>query len=112
MKLKKEAFVKAYKKTFGNISEAAKIAEINRCTYYDWMKNDAEFKQAIESIEPDEDLIDFVKNALIKKIEEGDTTAIIFTLKAKGKNKGWSERQEITGADGQAINISFVKKEK
>jgi hypothetical protein len=107
MDLKKKNFIEAYKKAFGIVSVAAKAASIERCTYYDWLKKDPEFKQAIEEIEPEEDFIDMAENALQKKIKEGDTTAIIFTLKTKGKKRGYIERKEITGADDSALKIEI-----
>jgi hypothetical protein len=103
MDLKKQAFIEAYKKTFGNISMSAELAKIDRQTYYNWLEKDAEFKAAIEALKPDEIFLDFCENALQKKIGKGDTTAIIFALKTKGKNRGYVERQEVTGKDGEDL---------
>ena len=105
MDKKKEAFIQAYKDSFGNITVATKNIGVTRQTYYDWLKSDEEFKAAIEAIEPDDLIVDFAENALMKKISKGDTTAIIFTLKTKGKKRGYVERQEVTGADNEAIKI-------
>ena len=92
--IKKKAFVDAYKKTYGNISKACEIVGINRGTFYNWEKNNKAFKKAIEDVEPEEEFLDFVEDALTKKIKSGDTTAIIFALKTKGKNRGYIERTE------------------
>ena len=105
MDKKKEAFIQAYKDSFGNITVATKNIGVTRQTYYDWLKSDEEFKAVIEAIEPDDLIVDFAENALMKKISKGDTTAIIFTLKTKGKKRGYVERQEVTGADNEAIKI-------
>jgi hypothetical protein len=112
MDIKKKAFIKAYQEAFGNITVSAKAAGIDRRTYTNWIKSDPEFKAAIDAIEPDELIIDFAENALMKKISKGDTTAIIFTLKTKGKKRGYVERQEVTGADGKnlfdSIQINII----
>lgn len=94
MDIKKKAFLEAYKKSFGNISMACKNIGIDRGTYYLWKKI-PEFLEALEAIQPDEEFIDFAENALYKKINDGDTTAIIFALKTKGKKRGYVERTEM-----------------
>ena len=38
----------------------------------------------------------------------GNLGAIIFFLKTQGKERGYTERQEITGADGTALVIEYV----
>lgn len=93
--LKKEAFLIAYKKAFGNVTVACEAIGISRQKYYDWLKEEPGFKETIEAIEPDEILVDFTENALVKRINAGDTTAIIFTLKTKGKKRGYVEKSEV-----------------
>ena len=43
----------------------------------------------------DETSNDIAEKALMDKVREGDTTAIIFRLKTKAKKRGYVERQEI-----------------
>lgn len=93
--IKKKAFLEAFEKTFGNVSMSCKAVGMSRTQFYRYMKNDAGFKEEIDSIEPNELLVDFAENALMKRISSGDTTAIIFTLKTKGKKRGYVEKQEI-----------------
>lgn len=104
--LKKAAFIEAYVKAFGNVSRAAQAVGIRRETYYAWINEDAEFKAAISATEPEEVFIDFAENALARRIGKGDTTAIIFALKTKGKRRGYVERIEQTGKDGGPIETT------
>lgn len=115
--LKKSVFIKKYEATLGNVSASCAEADINRTTFYEWMKKDAKFKEQIEAL--NEKQIDFVESSLFKQIREGNTTATVFFLKTKGKNRGYIERQEITGKDGQPLQekhltmeeaVEFVKK--
>lgn len=95
MELKKKTFIESYKKTFGNVSQACRASKISRQTFYNWKDEDDKFLSEIINAEPDEMFVDFVENALQKKILSGDTTAIIFALKTKGKKRGYVERQEF-----------------
>lgn len=99
---KKGAFVKAFAQSRGIIAPACKAVSINRTTYYDWMERDPAFAEAVEAIRQEQ--IDTVESALLNKIEDGDTTAVIFYLKTKGKERGYSERTELTGRDGKDLN--------
>lgn len=59
-----------------------------------------------------DNLTDTVEGKLIEKIKGGDTTAIIFYLKTQAKNRGYVERQEVTGAEGKppaVIGIEIIK---
>lgn len=93
--LTKKAFIEAYKKTFGNITHSAKTVGIDRTAHYRWLKEDEDYKAEIESIEPSEMFLDFVEGKLSERINKGDTTAIIFALKTKGKKRGYVERTEV-----------------
>ena len=55
--------------------------------------------------EEEEKRHDLVEGKLMEKIMAGDTASIIFYLKTKAKHRGYSERHEFTGADGDKINF-------
>lgn len=83
-------FLSAFKASRGIVSIACESLKINRTTFYRWYNTDENFKLKIEEIK--EEQIDFVENKLLKNIEKGDTTSIIFYLKTKGKARGYSEK--------------------
>jgi hypothetical protein len=45
--------------------------------------------------------LDFAESQLYKQIKDGSTTATIFYLKTKGKQRGYVERQQIDINKGQ-----------
>jgi len=92
-KARKKKFLDFLQGSLGNVSIACKKANINRGTHYLWLQQDEVYREAIEEIK--EEATDFVEDKLFKKINEGDTTSIIFYLKSKGKHRGWTERQEV-----------------
>ncbi len=103
-KKKKAKLLEYLRETSGIVAYACEKAGISRVTYYNWYKEDPEF--ALKADDVQELQIDFAEASLLKKIKNEDTTAIIFYLKTKGKDRGYSERREITGVDGKAIQIS------
>lgn len=52
-----------------------------------------------------ESLVDLAEIMLKSKVQQGNMTAIIFTLKTLGRKRGYIERHEITGEDGKPIEI-------
>lgn len=107
MDAKKKAFIDAYTKSFGNITQSCKAVDICRQTYYNWLQNDTEFANDIQNAEPQEVFIDFAENGLVKKIQEGDTTAIIFALKTKGKKRGYVEKHQIEHSTDPEAPVIF-----
>ena len=51
--------------------------------------------------------LDVAEAALMKAVRDGAAWAVCFYLKCKGKQRGYVERQEVTGKDGAPI-ISAV----
>ena len=85
--------IEALRVSLGIVSEAADVCGICRQQHYQWMKDDPVYKEQVDAI--GDMAIDFAETALKKKISDGDTTAIIFYLKTKGKRRGFVERSEI-----------------
>lgn len=88
-----EEIVKLYLKKSCNITSTCSALNISRQTWYRWLKDDVSFKTLLNDAE--ESLLDNTETMLYKKVTEGDMTAIIFTLKTKGKKRGYTERVEF-----------------
>jgi len=110
--IKKRAMLVALEKSLGVVTSACASVGITRVTHYEWMKNDAEYKEAVHDIT--EMAIDFVESKLYKQISKENTTATIFYLKTKAKHRGYVERTEIQheGNLGLASKISQDAKNK
>lgn len=98
---RKNAMLQALEKTLGVVTTAARQAGIERTTHYNWMKEDPDYKRAVESL--DDVALDFAESKLHSLIQNDDTAATIFYLKTKGKKRGYVERQEFTGNEGAPI---------
>jgi hypothetical protein len=101
--IKKEKFLDALEKTMGIVSQATKRVGIDRTTPYRWMKEDDDFKARVEEIQ--NVVLDFAESKLFNLVDEGQPAAVIFLLKTKGKNRGYVERQEISGVEGSRLDI-------
>ena len=99
----KSRLLEALENSLGVVTTACKKANISRKTFYQYCNDDPEFKKAVDDIE--NIALDFAESQLHKQIQGGNTAATIFYLKTKGKKRGYVERQEITGNDGEAIRF-------
>jgi hypothetical protein len=98
-----EQVIEAVKDSRGFVSTIAKRLGCQRTYVYKLAEKFASVKQAIE--EEREGVKDFAEGKLLEQINVGNITAIIFYLKTQGKDRGYIERQELSGIDGNAITI-------
>ena len=99
-KKRKQLWIKfkdAFEKSAGNVSVSCKSVGISRNCYYEWRKNFPEFDE--QMVELEEALIDIVETKLMKNINDGKTTEIIFFLKTKAKHRGYIETVENINHD-------------
>ena len=103
--IKKEAFLEALEKSMGIVSQATKKVGIDRTTPYRWMKEDEVFEDKVMEIQ--NVVGDFAETKLYELVNDGVPSAVIFLCKTKFKNRGYVERQEITGMDGKNLDINI-----
>jgi predicted DNA-binding transcriptional regulator AlpA len=99
----KKAVIEALESALGVVTSACKKAGVGRTTFYQWLKDDAEFAKQVADIE--NVALDFAESQLHKQIQDGSAAATIFYLKTKGKKRGYIERQEIAHEGVQAFQI-------
>ena len=85
----------------GHVKTAAKNLGMTFQALYYRIKNNEELQQVMQAATSE--TFDLAQHAIRKKIEEGDSACIIFTLKCHGKEYGWIERP-----DNVAIAISTL----
>jgi len=89
----KKALLQALEKSLGVVTVACKEAGVGRTSYYEYYRDDEEFRNAVDEIS--NVAIDFVESKLFQQIKEGNPTSTIFYLKTKGKDRGYVEKQII-----------------
>lgn len=87
----------------GNIRLIANRLGVSRQTIYSYKKKWKTVEDALK--EEKEEMLDLAENKLWKLINDENITAIIFYLKTQGKQRGYIERQEYTGADDEPMEI-------
>lgn len=103
----------ALKKNLGVVSSAARAANINRDTHYNWMKSDEAYARAVVDLQ--EAALDFAESKLFELMNgvtvqqpprpgqaqpivytiPPNVAACIFYLKTKGKKRGYVERIQL-----------------
>lgn len=106
-KKKKEMMLTALEQGMGIVSSASKKANVSRTQHYFWMQEDADYKKAVEDIT--EMSIDLAEASLLSQIQNKNTSATIFYLKTKGKNRGYVERTEIIATGLEPIRIEIIE---
>lgn len=101
-----EQFTKAIPGSGGIISTIAKRVGCEWNTAKSYIDKHPSVKQAYD--DEREQVTDMAETALIKAIQGGDMWAVKYYLSTVGKHRGYVERQEMTGADGNAVTIRII----
>jgi hypothetical protein len=89
------------KQASGNTAQAAKKLRVSRQTLYRYIRRNPSLQQIIADARSA--LVDDAESALHRGVRKGEAWAVCFTLKTQGKSRGYVERQELTGKDGEPI---------
>ena len=101
MAISAKQYAKALRDANGFVTQAAENLNCTRWAVYKAIKKFPSVAEAKEDAR--EAMTDTAEGALNKLINEGNVAAIIFYLKTQGKQRGYVERQELTGKDGDGL---------
>lgn len=108
---KKQAYILALEKTYGNLTHACKLCKISRQTPYLWAEKDSEFSRKIHSTEYKEIQLDEIEYLLMRQAKMDNTAVLIFLAKTLGKSRGYVEKIETENINhnmNKTIEIKFV----
>jgi len=92
--IRKDAFIHAWIRSFGNVTQSCMAIGISRMTYYRWLKEDDLFSRALESEDVRERYKDFLESKLVERINDKSDAALIFALKTQAKDRGYIEKAD------------------
>ena len=101
VKKEKGAFIEALNGAKGIVRPACRLTGVSHSTFYRWYNEDPEFHDKVDDVK--ELQKDFAEALILKKIEDGDTSMLIFYAKTQMKDRGYTERKEIVGKDGESL---------
>lgn len=96
-----EQVAEALQKSGGVPAAAAKLL---KCDWHTVMRYLSKYPE-LEALRVDarEQKLDLAEDQLIKAMEKGEPWAVKFFLLTQGKDRGYSERREMTGANGTPL---------
>lgn len=103
----KAKFLEMFYNKHGLVIDTCQAVNLAVGTYYRWYREDPEFKERVEQIK--ETAVDYVESQLFKQIAAHIPQSTIFFLKTRGKDRGYTERHEVTGKDGAPIEIRVIE---
>jgi len=107
--VKKETIIELASKKAGVVSAVAQACGVSRQAINYRKLNDPEIAQAFEDAR--ESVLDMAETELFRRINGGDITAIIFTLKTIGKQRGYIEKTEFKHSGSMNQDIKIIKKQ-
>lgn len=103
---KADQVIKAIEGSRGFVSKVADRLGCSRLHVYRLLDKYPTARDALKNEK--EAVKDFAESKLYEQISAGNMTAIIFYLKTQAKDRGYIERQEVTGVDGKELTIKVI----
>jgi len=101
-----DKLIEAISGTGGIITTIAQKLECDWHTAKTWIMKTPTAKQAWE--DERNKIVDLAEQTVLKAMKEGDAGTARWVLGTLGKDRGWVERREVTGADGGAITLYSI----
>lgn len=104
---KAHQFIDAMPGTFGIVTAIARKVGCSWMTAKKYIDSYPTVNQAWRAER--EKALDLTETKAIEAINAGDGPMIRYFLSTQGKNRGYTERREITGADGKSFSIKLTE---
>lgn len=104
-KLNKQKVIKALNETKGAVYLSAKRLGVSHTAIYDYINKYDDIREVKEFYT--EELNDIAELKLRQAVQNGEAWSIKYQLSTQGKARGYVERQEITGKDGNSIVVRW-----
>lgn len=101
-----EQVTAAIKGSAGIKATIARRLDVSRWTVDNYLERWAAVRKVYD--EECESIIDLAETVIIKNIQSGDTADAKWYLSRKGRHRGYVERQEVTGGDGQPVQHAIT----
>ena len=105
MKFEPKRVIEAIILAEDHLTVADRMLKCSRTTVHAYVNQFDEVRVAYA--EANEIALDVTENALMKNVRSGNVAAQIFTLKTKGKNRGWVEREPEHEFEEEPLSISL-----
>ena len=97
----KARFIEVLEARHLNVKAACEACGMHISTYYRWMQDDLEFKEAVEAVQ--EGIIDEVIETALVQAKMGQDKQQKMILQALAKRRGFVARKEVSGPEGQPL---------
>lgn len=105
-RLNKSRIIDALHETEGAVYLAAKMLNCSHTTVYKYVNDYPDVKAVKEYY--DGSLVDYGEKALRTAVKSNEPWAVKYVLSTKGKDRGYTERKELTGGGGEPIRVKFI----
>lgn len=95
----------ALKLSFGNVTRAAKMIDVDRSIFYHRCLQVEGFREQMNEIR--EIKLDFAEDLFFDHVREGSLPALQFFLRTQGKDRGYTTQTELVGSKDNPVNISI-----
>ena len=106
MRLKVQEVDAALREAMGNRAAVARKFGVTRQAVDAIVKRTPSLLATLHDIE--EGMIDNAESALYREVVDGNFAAVKWYLATKGKARGYVERQEVSGPDGNELVIKVI----
>jgi len=107
-KLTKTKVAKAILHSAGIISTIAQKCDVDWSTVNNFIKKSPDLQKLLQAEK--EGILDLAETQLIKELKLGSAWALKFYLATIGKKRGYVKRSEVTGEDGEKLEVGIIVK--